>query len=227
MQKTVISMEPSMSYSKSYDSFAGQSVPDYSSMSNISASFTDSDGKYFEGEMTVEVFARQDLDTAYIWISRDRPWDPQLDERLLVEAEGVELYKQDDSSYIITRHDIFEERSIVARLENNGAILQTVPTHCFALYENEMRVYEIFEDGSNIVGNFVIGVNLPEDLTLTLKAIASGVSFLDGSRLKSVTAADFNSTGIYQMKAMRSPTRTGAGCHRFYLYQNGVLLGDR
>ena len=40
-QKTVISMEPSMSYSKSYDSFAGQSVPDYSSMSNISASFTD------------------------------------------------------------------------------------------------------------------------------------------------------------------------------------------
>ena len=61
---------------------------------------------------------------------------------------------------------------------------------------------------------------------MVAKVIASGVTFLDGSRELTITKADLNADGTYILKLYKDSSRVGANCHTVFVYQDGVQVGQ-
>ena len=65
---------------------------------------------------------------------------------------------------------------------------------------------------------------LAENMSVTLEIFVSGVTFEDGTRTKTLTAADFDENGRYVIRFVKARGVTTSVCHRTYIYQDGKLI---
>jgi hypothetical protein len=125
-------------------------------------------------------------------------------------------------------NDAAEARYIVARLGDNGPILASTVVQGFRLfncYDTYLKYVQIFEDGSQLIEEaFVLSPVLP-DLTVVVRIIVSGVTFDDGTLVKTLTARDFDDLGVCRVRYVRAAGIKSSVCHTTKAYQDGMLVG--
>ena len=59
---------------------------------------------------------------------------------------------------------------------------------------------------------------------MKLEIFVAGVTFEDGTRVKWLTADDFDEYGVCRLNFIRGANVKTSVCHRTYIYQDNVLL---
>ena len=154
---------------------------------------------------------------------------PNLSPRTLIEhdvdlsvnaatnrAGGVDLE-------LLTAAD--RDLGLVSRLSEDGPISDAVQVSpVWADNGTYYHVVRTYPDGSQlVVVSLLLGAIVP-NLSLKLEIFVSGVTFEDGTRVRRLTAADFDENGHCTIRFIRARGVTTSVCHRTYIYQDGRLL---
>ena len=100
---------------------------------------------------------------------------------------------------------------LVSRLSDGGAISDAVQaTPVWADNGTYYRVVDTYADGSQLVEVSLLLGAIPEGTSVVLEIFVSGVTFEDGTRTKTLTAADFDADGHYTIRFVRARGVTGA-----------------
>lgn len=122
---------------------------------------------------------------------------------------------------------------MIARLHQGGPILGTRPLHGMGLSDvlqnNSSFVYASTDFlGYNVLRAPITITDFPAGTTLVVTIFRPGVSFLDGSKTLTLTAADFDSNGTYNLEFLFSADLDGGYCHYIDIYApDGAYLGRR
>lgn len=117
------------------------------------------------------------------------------------------------------------DMGLLSRLDENGPISDAVQvTSVWADNGTYYRVAQTYPDGSQLVEVSLLLGALAENMSITLEIFVSGVTFEDGTRTKTLTAADFDENGRYVIRFIKARGVTTSVCHRTYIYQDGKLL---
>ena len=132
------------------------------------------------------------------------------------ESGGVDLT-------LLTHTD--RDMGLLSRLDEDGPISDAVQvTSVWADNGTYYRVAQTYPDGSQLVEVSLLLGALAENMSVTLEIFVSGVTFEDGTRTKTLTAADFDENGRYVIRFIKARGVTTSVCHRTYIYQDGKLL---
>ena len=74
---------------------------------------------------------------------------------------------------------------------------------------------------------FVVMSPLYPEAVVRLEIFVGGVTFLDGSLNKNLTAADFDDLGVAKVTFLQAPGSNTSTCHSLQVLQDGVLVGVR
>ena len=198
------------------------------------------------GSITVKVVDAAIGNPIAAWVGKSRVWDMQnLPPEAVLEADpGLKLASitneerlkdnpdlpplgANGRSYSVIT-DAAEPRAVVARLGKNGPILSSAIVDGFRLfnwYDTYLRYVQIHKDGSQTIEEAVILSPMMKDVTVTIRIIVSGVTFDDGTLIKTLTAADFDELGITRVRYIRADGVKNTVCHTTKAFQNGVLVG--
>jgi hypothetical protein len=91
--------------------------------------------------------------------------------------------------------------------------------------EGYFWVVERYEDSELWEVNSIVK-NLPDTVDLEIKIFVAGVTFEDYTIERWLTAADYDETGEYTFRLFHPNSEKNSACHNFWLYQDGVLLGE-
>jgi len=179
------------------------------------------------------VVASADLSPAPILVrGTTRNWRPGFsDGQIALESDDSLILSEKASSGGPREFSLAassDEGRVLARLEEDGPILDAVPVHVIrdqSRTKTHDQIVETFPDGTVMVRAFVLLSEVPDDLEVILRIFKSGVTFADGTLRRNLTAADFDETGRYQFFMLRSPGVRGGNCHRITYRQNGATLG--
>ncbi|MFC7339518.1 PA14 domain-containing protein [Haloferula chungangensis] len=193
---------------------------------------------YYDGEMTVTVKDADFGNPFMVFANRPRDWGmPLVGEGIHVEADSrlgfVELAPPVTGGRLF-RVDPFsgEERRVIARTEEDGAIIDSGLVQGYEVYSTgetgDMNFTQTFSNGDQIVRMSIVAGDLPPGGYIRLEIFVAGVTFLDGTITKVLTAEDFDSNGIaFVMFNFPEGTLTSV-CHRLYLHgAEGNLIGQR
>ena len=162
-----------------------------------------------------------------------RDWqNPDLPAGVIIETDNnIDLVDRGVSEagyrFTVSTKD-WERGYIVARVSEGGAILDSTYSRRlrYATQQEEgyVKVIETFPDGSKLIEGYVVMNEVPADLKLTLSMIASSIVFEDGTRTKTLTAADFDEHGVARYNIIMPSYAVTATCHNITMYQGDVYL---
>ncbi|MEO0447398.1 MAG: hypothetical protein AAF191_15100 [Verrucomicrobiota bacterium] len=113
-------------------------------------------------------------------------------------------------------------RTMVARAWPNGPIFARgalYGTHVSGASESgDITYLEEYEDGSGVIRTSIVLADLPEGGYLEVSIFVSGITFLDGTREKTLRAEDFDETGVLYLYFNYPPGQATSVCHRTYGY---------
>ncbi|MEM7790415.1 MAG: hypothetical protein AAF546_03345 [Verrucomicrobiota bacterium] len=184
-------------------------------------------------EALVEVYSADFSEVPLLMRGSNRLWYPSL------SSESIEIHN--DATILLYELISSEPESrvfnlgtnsllpatILATLPENGAVLDAVSLEAIENYTQNQtahRVIETFEDGSVLVSAFIELSEVPEDLEIEIFVFKSGVSFLDGTLRRTVTASDFDEMGRYMFYMLRAPDVRGGNCHHVRFLQDDVQI---
>lgn len=90
-----------------------------------------------------------------------------------------------------------------------------------------LRLYDLGDDTVAIESTMHLSPDFPEDAAIRIDIFKSGVSFPDGTRIRTITKADFTEYGTYTYTMLKPKSVAGSACHRVHIYQDGKLVGRR
>ena len=199
---------------------------------SVLAEFTSSAGAVTSGEMVVKVVDASFADIPYSIVGIERSWqNAKIPTEAVLESDNnIMIFRSNTASGAnISFYGKESGRfNIVARLGENGPIMDSSQvcildssTHKADGY---YKVIDTFDDGTKLIEGKIILSEVPADLNIRLAIYTTGTTFLDGTLVKTLTAADFDENGVcrYQMlKTDGSPTST---CHGISFYQGDTFL---
>jgi len=179
----------------------------------------------------VQVVPLVDLASPVLSAGNERQWEfTNIPEGTMIQIDdqiGVFDGKKTSTGYAYTLGALTEESApAVARLGYDGPILGGT-----LIRSSEMR-------SSYLTGPYFTGervgtarvIEMPvmltgniEDVEVFCEIIKPGVVYEDGTRQRTLTAADFDETGEYILKFI-VPKGTSSNCHRFQVFHNGVRI---
>lgn len=119
------------------------------------------------------------------------------------------------------------DHGLVSRLAEGGAILDAAQVRpIWGDNGSYYRVVERYADGSQLTEVVLHLGAVPPGLSLKLEIFVAGVSFEDGTRVKWLSADDFDASGMCRIRFIRGANVSTSVCHRTYIYQDGALLWD-
>ena len=190
-----------------------------------------SNGVISNGTIDIKVVEAPETEDIQQWRFRERTltW-PELDESLVLDANGISFNKNENGTYTINRGESLEDINILTRIGENGPIISRTLVKPFWLYE----LVEGFAFGTQLESGIYrvpdtvfLSPFAPDDIEVRIEVFVSGVTFEDGSTLKILKKSDFSVLGTYQMVLLKDEDRLGSTCHRIKVYQNGELVGQR
>ena len=114
---------------------------------------------------------------------------------------------------------------LVSRIEEDGAISDAVQvTPVWADNGTYYRVAQTYPDGSQLAEVSLLFGAIAPNMTVDLEISVSGVTFEDGTRVRTLTADDFDENGHCTIRFIKARGVTTSVCHRTYIYQDGKLL---
>ena len=153
---------------------------------------------------------------------------PNLSPRNVLEHDaelhlGAEVAGSGVTLSLLTHAD--RDLGLVSRLSDGGAISDAVQvTPMWADNGTYYRIADTFADGSQLVEVSLLLGAVPEGTTVTLTIFVSGVTFDDGTRTKTLTAADFDENGHCTIRFIRARGVKTSVCHSTRIYQDGKLI---
>lgn len=191
-----------------------------------------------EGSIVVTVLDADFGEPFEVFANRSRNWEvPGVGNKVFVEHDPRLGFVEVDPSaegYRTFRVDTFDpvERRVLARTEVGGAIIDHGVVEGYQVYSTsqtgDVNFVQTFSNGDRIVRMSIVAPYLPEGAYIKLKIFVSGVTFLDGTKEKVLTAADFDSNGVLYIDYNFPAGTTTSACHRLYLYDaDDNLIGQR
>lgn len=183
-------------------------------------------------EVLIEVTAPVVIDNPACVLGYERPWSVtglpeaaivQIDDRISV-FDGTRLGTS-GWSYTIAASEP-RSRPAVVRLGYNGPILASSAITGMSLRfadKTSVTFLEEYPDGDMKVAMPVVVHPVIPDVEVECELYLSGVHYLDGSLTKILTAEDFDAMGSNTLLFV-APPAIASNCHRFKVWQNGVLL---
>ena len=160
-----------------------------------------------------------------------RTWDcPDITTSAVVTADNQLSVSSTNLSGGGTRFTLMNPTDgplyMVARLGAGGIILDSAKiSSIYGDHGTYFKVVETFADGSRLVEVRLQLGYVPSDLTVKLSIFVGGVTFLDGTIIKTLTAADFNELGVCTYRMLQSASSHSSTCHATKIYQNGLYIG--
>ncbi|MBM4165236.1 MAG: hypothetical protein FJ222_12470 [Lentisphaerae bacterium] len=115
---------------------------------------------------------------------------------------------------------------MVARLGADGPVLDSAKIVAISGDNGSyFRVLETFSDGSRRVEVRLQLGTVPADLLVKLHIFVGGVTFLDGTLDMTLTAADFDESGVCTYQMLQSAASFTSVCHTTQIYQDTVYIG--
>jgi len=115
-------------------------------------------------------------------------------------------------------------QNIVARIEEEGPIVDVATVSSISAYAgNYWSTVATFPDGSEMGMMTITLSNVPPDIKIKLSSLMAGVTFDDGSRVKILTAADFNAEGVATYYLIKSASKASI-CHKVRIMQGDEYL---
>ena len=186
--------------------------------------------------LNLEVVSGSFSSDPLVWPGRIRRWDcPNLPTNVIVTADGglgiVELPPPSGGGRRFNLSiDAAESRWIDARLGAGGPILDTAEARGITVLssiQTYLHVIDVLPDGTRIVEMAVIVSVLDPGLTVRMPIFVGGVTFDDGSTTKTLGINDFDEFGVCRVRFIYPRNQPTSTCHRLYVYQDGVLVGER
>ena len=153
---------------------------------------------------------------------------PELSPRNVLEHDaelqlGAEVVGSGVTLSLLTHAD--RDLGLVSRIDECGAISDAVQvTPMWADNGTYYRVADTYPDGSQLVEVSLLLGAVPEGTTVALSIFVSGVTFEDGTRTKTLTAADFDENGHCTIRFIRARGVKTSVCHSTRIYQDGKLI---
>jgi len=171
--------------------------------------------------------------TPAVWVGNSRLWDgPNLPAEAALEADPrVQLDPQRmaaSTSQFVLGIDAPEPRFAVARLGVGGPVLTNSAFEGFRFFsswQTDVEVLSTFEDGSRLVAMGLVLSPVLSQVAVRVNIVVGGITFDDGTLIKTLTSADFNALGESQVRFILPASATTSVCHETRVYQGPVLLG--
>ena len=117
------------------------------------------------------------------------------------------------------------DHGVVARLGENGPVLDAAQVRpVWGDNGGYYRVLQQYADGSQLTEVVLQLGAVPPGTRVKLEIFVAGVTFEDGTRVKWLTADDFDEYGVCRLNFIRGASVKTSVCHRTYIYQDNVLL---
>jgi len=120
------------------------------------------------------------------------------------------------------------ESYVVAREEAGGPILHHAIIHGLRVHSNETTAVDVlatYADGSRLIGTPIMLSRVTPDTRVEVEIFVRGVTFEDGTTIKTFTAADFDEYGRIYVKFILPAGVTSSYCHRIHVYEGEQYLG--
>jgi hypothetical protein len=202
----------------------------------IVSSFTSNGVDVLNNTTMVQVVGGGFTEDPVCWLGRERIWTcTNLTQQLLVESDA-RINMEESTNYVgmgrqfTIEIDEPEERYVIARL-SEGPILDSAILEGAEVFSSASCLYEVHEltNGITQVDMVVYWYDMPADAVIDLE-IFVGSTFFDEELQQqhlTLTRSDFNELGEYTLHFYIAPGSEINTCHRFRIYQNGELVGDR
>lgn len=114
---------------------------------------------------------------------------------------------------------------VVARLGETGPVLDTAQVRpVWGDNGGYYRVLKHYADGSQLTEVVLQLGAVPPGTRVKLEIFVAGVTFEDGSRVKWLTAEDFDEYGVCRLTFIRGANVKTSVCHRTHIYQGNAFL---
>lgn len=115
---------------------------------------------------------------------------------------------------------------MVSRLGEEGPVLDVAQVRpVWGDNGGYYRVLQHYADGSQLTEVVLQLGAVPPGTRVKLEIFVAGVTFEDGTRVKWLTAEDFDEYGVCRLTFIRGANVKTSVCHRTYIYQDEVRLG--
>jgi len=137
-----------------------------------------------------------------------------------------------DSFYLQTTPRGRGEFNLLARLHEGGPVVGVQPLNLIGVsdaLQNELTSNSISQEDSDylVLNTPIVSTGLPDGGSFVISIFRAGVSFLDGSVTKTLTAADFVN-GIHNLVFLFPADFSGGYCHTIeILDRNGEVIARR
>jgi len=200
----------------------------------VTGTYTSAKGVASSGNIAVDVVEQSLPNTPACWVGMERTWDlPHLAPEAVLEAdsrlfvEPVATLTNNGERYGLLA-DANEPRSIIARLGQNGPILDATRARGFYLWSGSQaytKVIQVYPDGSELVEMLVICSPVLPDVTFEIDTIVGGITFDDGTTTKILTPSSFDALGRCPVRFIRPASARTSVCHSIKAFQGSDLAG--
>jgi len=160
-------------------------------------------------------------------------WTPdELSALAVVESDSRlslnEIEASSPRSFLLSALDS-DTTYIAARINEGGAVLDSVAVTGFELASNSqarVEVVETYDDGAVLVEVDVVLDYVPDDLVIEARIFVAGVTFADGSLVQTLTAAEFGELGRVTLQFIMPFEASASICHRLHMYIGDQYIGQ-
>jgi hypothetical protein len=173
-------------------------------------------------------------DPPALFRDRFRRWTWEgIGESLVVDSASSPVFGASPSAagsvLLLQRHEVVSPQHLAARIGTDGPILLTVPTEGFWVRENVEGYYVSREVEEGVIEgtNKLICSELPEDVRLQVEIFKAGVTFVDGTIEKWLTAEDLDAFGRCDLVMLKPEDLLGSVCHQISVYEGEDFICRR
>lgn len=199
----------------------------------VTATFTPESGEPVSKTITVKAVGASFAGAPYAVVGLDRNWsNPSIPSEAVLEYDdSITVYcvAQATKGYNISFYGKKAgDAWITARLGENGPVMAGCKIDILDCRTHKSDGYykqiETFRDGSMLIEGQIALSEIPADLKIVISIYTAGTTFEDGTITKTLTAADFDATGICRYRMLKSATSATATCSGISLYQGNTFI---
>lgn len=186
------------------------------------------------GTFTVEVVDAHFNGNPVVGLGTQIAWDnPQLPTGLFYEVDqGLTFALTGNLAGGGQRVNVGTQNAgdsyVLARISTGGPIVARAKVQGLTVASDEATandVLSIYADGSRLLGTPIILNQITPDIRVVVEIFVKGVTFEDGTILKTLTAADFDQYGRVYVKFLYPKGLNTSFCHRIHVYNGSTDLG--
>lgn len=189
-------------------------------------------GDGVKGAATVEVTAsRFPQEVIALWLGKTRTLAcPGLSPTAVLDYDAALTLSAEprEAGGLTLSLDARLDRShgMVSRLGEEGPVLDAAQVRpVWGDNGGYYRVLQHYADGSQLTEVVLQLGAVPPGTRVKLEIFVAGVTFEDGTRVKWLTAEDFDEYGVCRLTFIRGANVKTSVCHRTYIYQDDARLG--